>query len=231
MTIRAAWNGAWQPTSGGILDRTGPSSSATGSRPSSASDSGGASCDWPPWASCAWVWWRDPTSWHSTARRRSSGSSDSAAPAVARRWSDLLEWHPSLPIFWPALDREARLKKVEWLIKAADVQVANGTAPADLPERLGQLKDQAPQLTPAIRKVEEAQEQSEHDERWKAVQGEALSLAAADDPATAAGGNRQILARVSRDAPSGRGALGWPGRSRTSWRPADPPRSGRFSTT
>jgi GTPase SAR1 family protein len=109
--------------------------------------------------------------------------SDTAAPAVARRWSDLLEWHPSLPIFWPALDRQARLKKVEWLIKAADVQVANGTAPADLPERLGQLKDQQPQLTPAIRKVEEAQEQVKHDERWKVVQGEALSLAADDDPA------------------------------------------------
>ncbi len=110
--------------------------------------------------------------------------SDSAAPAVARRWSELLEWHPSLPIFWPALDRQARLRKVEWLIKAADVQVANGTAPADLPERLGELKDQAPQLTPAIRKVEEAQEHQRHDERWKAVEGEALSLAATDDPAT-----------------------------------------------
>jgi len=108
--------------------------------------------------------------------------SDSAAPAVARRWSDLLEWHPSLPIFWPALDRQARLKKVEWMIKAADIQVANGTAPFDLPERLGQLKDQVPQYRPAIRKVEEAQEQLRHDERWKAVQGEALSLTADDDP-------------------------------------------------
>jgi GTPase SAR1 family protein len=108
--------------------------------------------------------------------------SDRAAPAVARHWSDLLEWHPSLPFFWPALDRQARLKKVEWLIKVADLQVANRTAPSDLPERLGQLKDQAPQLTPAIRKVEEAQEHFRHDELWKAVEGEALSLAAADDP-------------------------------------------------
>ena len=57
---------------------------------------------------------------------------DSAAPAVARRWSELLEWHPSLPSFWPALARQARLKKAEWQVKAADVQVANGTAPADL---------------------------------------------------------------------------------------------------
>jgi GTPase SAR1 family protein len=111
--------------------------------------------------------------------------SESTAPAVAKRWSELLDWHPSLPYFWPVLAREARLKKVEWQVKAADIQVANGTAPADLPEQLGQLKDQAPQLTPAIRKVEEAREHQKHDERWKAVQGEVLSLAAADDPAIA----------------------------------------------
>jgi hypothetical protein len=110
---------------------------------------------------------------------------DRAAPAIARRWSDLLEWHPSLGVFWPALARRARLKKAEWLVKAADVQVANGTAAADLPLRLGGLKDQAPQLVPAIKKVEEAREQVRHDQRWKAVQGEARSLAAIDDPASA----------------------------------------------
>src|SRR5262249_10516829 len=60
---------------------------------------------------------------------------DRAAPAIARRWSDLLEWHPSLGVFWPALARQARLKKAEWLVKAADVQVANGTAGAGPPGR------------------------------------------------------------------------------------------------
>jgi hypothetical protein len=113
---------------------------------------------------------------------------DRAAPAIARRWSDLLEWHPSLGVFWPSLARQARLKKAEWLVKAADVQVANGTAAVDLPVRLGGLKDQAPQLVPAIRKVEEAQEQARHDQRWKAVLGEARSLAALDDPASALAG-------------------------------------------
>ncbi len=94
-----------------------------------------------------------------------------------------MDWHPSIGLFWPGLARQAREKKAEWLVKAADVQVANGTAAADLPARLDGLKDQAPQLTPAIRKVEEAQEQLRHDQRWKAVQGEARSLAAIDDPA------------------------------------------------
>jgi GTPase SAR1 family protein len=110
---------------------------------------------------------------------------DRAAPAIARRWSDLLEWHPSMGLFWPDLARQARVKKAEWQVKAADIQVANGTAAADLPVRLGGLKDQAPQLASAIRKVEEAQVQARHDQRWKAVEGEARSLAAAENPATA----------------------------------------------
>jgi len=108
---------------------------------------------------------------------------DEAAPALARRWTELLTWHPSLPLFWPALGREARSRRDEWQVKAADVQVANGTAPADLDTQLGRLKDQAPRLTPAIRKVEAAQELARHDERWKTVYAEALSLAAFDEPA------------------------------------------------
>ena len=108
---------------------------------------------------------------------------EGAPPVVARRWSEVLEWHPSLSLFWPALSRQARQKRDEWQVKAAGVQVANGTAPADLNARLGQLKDQAPHLAPAIRQVEAAQAQTKHDERWKIVQAEALSLAALDDPA------------------------------------------------
>ena len=109
---------------------------------------------------------------------------DTSAPLVARRWSELLEWHPTLSWFWPGLARQAQLKKDEWQVKAADLQVANGTAPADLPARLGQLKDQSPQLTPAIKKVEAAQELVRHEERWKSVRAEAQSLLAIDDPAT-----------------------------------------------
>jgi GTPase SAR1 family protein len=112
-------------------------------------------------------------------------SGDPAAPAIARRWADLLEWHPSLGVFWPSLERQARSKKAEWLVKSAGVQVANGTAAPDLPSRLGTLKDQAPQLAPAIREVEQAQELARHDRRWKEVEGEARSLAAVDDPAAA----------------------------------------------
>jgi hypothetical protein len=112
-------------------------------------------------------------------------SGDRAAPAIARRWADLLEWHPSLGVFWPSLERQARSKKAEWQVKAAGVQVANGTAAPDLPSRLDNLKDQSPQLTPAIREVEQAQERARHDRRWKEVEGEARSLAAIDDPAAA----------------------------------------------
>jgi hypothetical protein len=107
-----------------------------------------------------------------------------AAPAIARRWSDVLDWHPSLPFFWPALGREARQKRAQWQVMAAEVQLANGTAPADLRTRLGQLKDQAPELAPAIRQVEAADELVKHDQRWKAVHAEAGSLSALDNPET-----------------------------------------------
>ena len=48
--------------------------------------------------------------------------------------------------------------------------------------RLEGIKEQAPQLAPAIRKVEQAREMVRHDERWKEVYAEALSLAAVDEP-------------------------------------------------
>jgi Double-GTPase 2 len=105
---------------------------------------------------------------------------DHAAPAVSRRWGELLAWHPSLPIFWPAGAREASRKRDEWTVRAAALQVANGTATPDLPLRLVRLKDDAPQLVPAIRTVEVAQEQVRHDARWKEVR--AFAMAPTDAP-------------------------------------------------
>lgn len=100
---------------------------------------------------------------------------DNPAPAVAKRWGELLTWHPTLDWFWPARARVARLKQAEWTIKAAGVQVALGTAAPDLRQRLDGLKEEAPQLAPAIREVERAQDQVRHDARWAEVKAEALT--------------------------------------------------------
>jgi hypothetical protein len=105
---------------------------------------------------------------------------DHPAPAVARRWGELLARHPSLPLFWPSDARQARRKLAEWTVKAAAVQVANGTAAPDLPARLVSLKDEAPQLVPAIRKVEVAQEQVHHNARWNEVRS--VAMAPTDEP-------------------------------------------------
>jgi outer membrane protein assembly factor BamD (BamD/ComL family) len=107
---------------------------------------------------------------------------ENPAPLVARHWSSLLGGHPSLSWFWPSLARHARFKKDEWTIKAAGVQIASGATVPDLNARLDAIKDQAPQLAPAIRKVEQARELVHHDERWKDVYAEALSLSAIDEP-------------------------------------------------
>jgi hypothetical protein len=105
-----------------------------------------------------------------------------APSLVARRWSEMLAAHPSLSIFFPSLARQARLNKAEWTVKAADVQVATGVARADLGTKLNDLKEQAPQLAPAIEKVEKAREAARHDERWKEVYANALSLSAIEEP-------------------------------------------------
>jgi hypothetical protein len=137
----------------------------------------------------------DLMAFHRTRMIENAG--DEAAPALARRWAELIKWHPSLPLFWPALSHEARSKCDEWQVKAADIQVVNGTAPADLDIQLGRLKDQAPRLAPAIRKVEVAQENARQEERWKTVHAEALSLAALDDP----GAPLSSIDRFLRDYP------------------------------
>ncbi|MGE3819959.1 MAG: hypothetical protein AB7I30_11015 [Isosphaeraceae bacterium] len=103
-----------------------------------------------------------------------------SAPAVARRWADLRTWHPTLGTFWPSWEKHALARRNDWTVKAAAVQVANGTASPDLGETLHELKDRAPELVPAIRKVEDARERARHDERWRAVKADAL--AASDDP-------------------------------------------------
>jgi hypothetical protein len=107
---------------------------------------------------------------------------DNPAPAVARRWGEVLAWHPSLAWFWPGRARVARARQAEWTVKAAALQVANGTAAPDLHARLDGLKDQAPQLVSAIRQVEDAQERARHDGRWKTARAEARALTPADDP-------------------------------------------------
>jgi len=104
------------------------------------------------------------------------------ASAVARRWSDLLAEHPTLPHLFPARAREARDKKAEWTVKASGVRVASGAIDPDLDAKLEAAREQAPRLASAIREVEQSREQVRHDERWRDVYAEANSLEAIDEP-------------------------------------------------
>ncbi|HEV3165309.1 MAG TPA: hypothetical protein VGZ22_14880 [Isosphaeraceae bacterium] len=105
-----------------------------------------------------------------------------AAPAVARHWSTFLTWHRSLPIFWPGYDRQARLRQAEWAVKAAELQVANGTDDPAMPEALRNLKDEVPALASAIQKVEVAKDQKRHDERWQALKAEVAMASLIEKP-------------------------------------------------
>lgn len=117
-----------------------------------------------------------------SAFERDSGN---PATAVAHRWGELLESHPTLPYLLPRLAREAANKKAEWTVKASGVQVASGAVVPDLEAKLEAARAQAPQLAPAIREVEKSREQVRHDERWKEVYAQANSLEAIDEPAKA----------------------------------------------
>ncbi len=122
-----------RPTSGGIRDRIGRSSSARDSKRLAQSRRRQRVLRL---AACGLLTigrWPATTPWASSARLAFEREGDRAAPAIARRWSDLLEWHPSLGLFWPGLARQARLKKAEWLVKAADVQVPTAPRPPTFP--------------------------------------------------------------------------------------------------
>jgi hypothetical protein len=108
--------------------------------------------------------------------------SENSATSVAHRWANLFDGHPSLPLFWPSLARQATARKNEWTVKAAGVQVASGAGSPELTRRLSAIKDHSPQLAIAIHKVEEAQELVRQEERWKEVYSDAKSLSAVDDP-------------------------------------------------
>lgn len=120
------------------------------------------------------------------------------APAVAQRWTAFQTWHPTFAYFYPTLAHDARLKQAEWTVKAAGVQVELGTAAPDLKDRLTALKEQAPELAPAIKTVEQAQEDARRDRRWIQVRADALTPG--DEPEKALVALRSFL----RDYPESR---------------------------
>jgi GTPase SAR1 family protein len=116
--------------------------------------------------------------------------------AVERRWSDLLAWHPSLPVFWPASARDARLRYDRWRLKADEARVAAGTAGPGVDAELKRLKAEEPTLAPAIQRVEEAQDRRRHDEAWRVVR--VADLAAIERPEEHLAAARKFL----RDFPA-----------------------------
>ena len=45
---------------------------------------------------------------------------------MARRWDDLLKWHPSLSFFRPSEAKQALAFRDEWTVKATATRVAAG---------------------------------------------------------------------------------------------------------
>jgi GTPase SAR1 family protein len=116
---------------------------------------------------------------------------DNPAPAVERRWSEFVAWHPSQRYFWPSQAKVARHKLAEWRVKAAGHRLAVGTAGSELSAELIRLKDEAPDLVPDIRRVEQARDQQRHEDRWHAI--EVADLVAGERPEDGAATVRSFL--------------------------------------
>ena len=105
---------------------------------------------------------------------------DNPAPVVARRWDDLLKWHPSLRLTHPSDAKRAMASRDEWTVKATATRVTAGTAEPDAVAKLAPLKERAPTLALPIREIEKAQEVAKQEIRWTEVRSEAA--ASADEP-------------------------------------------------
>jgi len=106
-------------------------------------------------------------------RRAVAFERDNPAPAVARRWAEVLAWHPALPLTWPGFHKSARHKLAEWRVKDAGLRVAVGADEPATRHDLATLKIEAPDLAPSIRAVELAREQVTHDRTWRGLRAEA----------------------------------------------------------
>ena len=156
-----------------------------------------------------------------------SSERDNPAPAVARRWAELLAWHPSLPLFWPGRRAGAGMKQAEWTVKAAEVQVANGTAAPDLPARLD--RPQGPGARSSSRRSARSRTPRSRPGTTRAGTTVRAEAARPGRRARDAAGRRPgVPPRVPRHAPPRRGAR--PGRHAQGRRPppGGRPASGRF---
>ena len=102
-------------------------------------------------------------------------SAGNPAPDVARRWDELIRWHPTLPYFWPGDAKLARAKQAEWTVKAATARQVAGTAAPDAAAQLAKIKERNPDLAPAIRQIEAEEAAQRQETRWNEVKAEAAA--------------------------------------------------------
>lgn len=120
------------------------------------------------------------------------------APAVEARWTRLIAWHPTLPLFFPRDAAQGRQHLKQWRVRAAEARLAAGTAGAEVVDAMRDLKEQAPELAPEIERVEQAGRLAEQEQRWRAL--DVADLVAIEDPQGHLASVRQFL----RDYPEGR---------------------------
>lgn len=115
----------------------------------------------------------DAVGYHLAVRHERNAAS---AASTAARWQQFLAWHPTQPLFWPGESRQARLRRDEWRVKAAQERAEVGGPGVDPEVRaeIEAIREEAPRQAPAVLQVERTLEAREHDRAWRQIQAEAL---------------------------------------------------------
>jgi GTPase SAR1 family protein/outer membrane protein assembly factor BamD (BamD/ComL family) len=95
------------------------------------------------------------------------------AQAVARRWEEFRQWHPTFRWLFPARYNEALERGRDAQIQAEKARVLAGRSDPDRENRLIELKELAPERIAEIGQIEEVQAKRRHDDRWRLLRAEA----------------------------------------------------------
>ena len=95
------------------------------------------------------------------------------AQAIARRWEEFRQWHPTFRWIFPARYNEALERGRDAEIQAEKARVLAGRSDPEREDRLVDLKEMAPDRIEEIGRIEEVEAKRRHDERWRLLRAEA----------------------------------------------------------
>jgi outer membrane protein assembly factor BamD (BamD/ComL family)/GTPase SAR1 family protein len=108
-------------------------------------------------------------------------SDERSAAIVAQTYRRLIDYHPTLFLFWPSYERSARRKLDEFLVAAARDELADGKATDRLDTALAELKERRPDLAPSIKNLEFEADRARHERSWNEIKADSVLADLSDE--------------------------------------------------